>query len=125
MGYRSFSHAGLALHLLQFAVSPMTPREAELTRQLEAAFSALSAMQRENELLREKVALLVRRVFGSSIEKLSPGQLELKLGLVVEAEFIGPPLPPLPAPAPDPEPRTTRASTLNAHCAAAPVVRAI
>lgn len=87
----------------------MTPREAELTRQLEAALSALSAMQRENELLREKVALLVRRVFGSSSEKLSPGQLELKLGLVVEAEFIGPPLPPLPAPAPDPEPRTSRA----------------
>ena len=58
----------------------MTPREAELTRQLEAALSAFSAMQRENELLREKVALLVRRVFGSSSEKLSPGQQEGQWG---------------------------------------------
>lgn len=87
----------------------MTPREAELTRQLEAALSAFKAVQRENELLREKVALLVRRMFGASSEKLSPGQLELKLGLLAEEDFIGPPLPPLPAPTPDPEPRTTRA----------------
>jgi transposase len=99
---------GLALHLLRFLVSPMTPREAELTRQLEAALSALHAVQRENELLREKVALLVQRIFGSSSEKLSPGQLELALGLVAETEFIGPPMPPLPAPAPDPKPRTSR-----------------
>jgi hypothetical protein len=36
----------------------MTPREAELTRQLEAALSALSGMEalrRENQLLRQKL----------------------------------------------------------------------
>jgi transposase len=48
----------------------MTPREAELTSQLEAAL-------RENALLRQKIDLLVRRVFGSTSEKLSPNQLEL------------------------------------------------
>lgn len=97
----------------------MTPREAELTRQLEAALSALSVVdglkaelesaRRENELLRQKISLLVRRFFGSSSEKLSPGQLELALALAGEGEFIGPPLPPLPAAKPDPEPRSTRA----------------
>lgn len=52
----------------------MTPREAELTSQLEAVL-------RENALLRQKVDLLVKRVFGSSREKLSPDQLELLLAL--------------------------------------------
>ena len=59
----------------------MTPREAELTRQLEAALSALKAVQQENALLRQKVDLLVKRVFGSTSERLSPGQLELLLAL--------------------------------------------
>ena len=48
----------------------MTPREVELTRQLEAVL-------RENALLRQKIDLLVRRVFGSTSERLSPDQLEL------------------------------------------------
>ena len=52
----------------------MTPREAELTSQLEAVL-------RENALLRQKVDLLVRRVFGSTSERLSPDQLELLLAL--------------------------------------------
>jgi transposase len=59
----------------------MTPREIELTRQLEAALSALAAVQQENTLLRQKVDLLVRRVFGSSSERVSPGQLELMLAM--------------------------------------------
>jgi transposase len=59
----------------------MTPREAELTSQLEAALSVVKALQQENALLRQKIDLLVRRVFGSSSEKLSPGQLELLLAL--------------------------------------------
>lgn len=52
----------------------MTPREAELTSQLEAVL-------RENALLRQKIDLLVRRVFGSTSERLSPNQLELLLAL--------------------------------------------
>jgi len=59
----------------------MTPREAELTRQLEAALSALKAVQQENALLWQKIDLLVKRVFGSSSERLSPNQLELLLAL--------------------------------------------
>ncbi len=39
----------LAPCLLAKYMSVMTPREAELTRQLEAALSALESMRRENE----------------------------------------------------------------------------
>jgi transposase len=48
----------------------MTPREAELLQ-------AVDALRRENELLRQKIDLLVRRVFGSSSEQLDKNQLEL------------------------------------------------
>lgn len=64
----------------------MTPREAELTRQLEAAVSALEATRRENELLLRKIDLLVRRVFGSSSEQLPANQLEL---LFAQAAMLG------------------------------------
>ncbi|MGH9354393.1 MAG: IS66 family transposase [Terriglobia bacterium] len=56
--------------ILQF----MTPREIELTRQLEES-------RRENALLRQKIDLLVRRVFGSSSEQLDRNQLELLMQL--------------------------------------------
>jgi transposase len=59
----------------------MTPREAELTKQLEQCQAALAESRRENELLRQKVELLVRRVFGASSEKLDPAQLQLLLEL--------------------------------------------
>ena len=39
--------------------------------------SALKAVQQENALLGEKIELLVRRVFSSTCERLSPNQLEL------------------------------------------------
>ncbi len=55
----------------------MTAREAELTQQLVESQQALAAALRENQLLRQKVDLLVRRVFGSSSEKLDPNQLQL------------------------------------------------
>ena len=48
----------------------MTPREQELTIQLEQC-------RRENELLRQKIDLLVKRVFGASSEQLDRNQLEL------------------------------------------------
>lgn len=57
----------------------MSPREAELTQQLEQALKALGALQRENRLLREKVNLLLRRVFGASSEKMDLAQLQLLL----------------------------------------------
>jgi hypothetical protein len=57
----------------------MTAREAELIQQLAESQQALAAALRENQLLRQKVDLLVRRVFGSSSEKLDSAQLQLLL----------------------------------------------
>ena len=76
----------------------MTPREADLTRQLEAALAAVATLQAENALLRQKVDLLVKRVFGSTSERLSPGQLELLLALPATPVVAMPE--PVPAPAP-------------------------
>ena len=55
----------------------MTARETELTQQLAQSQEALAVALRENQLLRQRVDLLVRRSFGSSSEKLAPAQLEL------------------------------------------------
>jgi transposase len=59
----------------------MTLREKELGCQLEECREALAQSRRENELLRQKIDLLVRRVFGSSSERLDRAQLELLLQL--------------------------------------------
>jgi len=59
----------------------MTPRERALARQLEECQEALAQSRRENELLRQKIDLLIRRVFGSSSEQLDKAQLELLLQL--------------------------------------------
>jgi transposase len=66
----------------------MTPREKELTEQLAAA-------RQEIGFLRQKIDLLVRRVFGSSSERLDQAQLELLLQL--PKSFV----PAVPAPAPE------------------------
>jgi transposase len=50
----------------------MTPLEARLTKEVEA-------LRQENKLLREKIDLLVRRVFGASSERLDADQLLLAL----------------------------------------------
>jgi transposase len=55
----------------------VTPREQELTRQLEQCLAALNESRIENALLRQKIDLLVKRVFGSSSEPLDKNQLEL------------------------------------------------
>src|SRR5438445_956646 len=57
----------------------MTALEEQLTRQLQECREALAASQRENALLRQKVELLIKRIFGSSSEQLDRGQLELFL----------------------------------------------
>lgn len=71
----------------------MTPREKELTEQLAAA-------RQEISLLRQKIDLLVRRVFGASSERLDVAQLELLLqlpkGSAPEAPHLAPEKPPLP-----------------------------
>jgi len=74
----------------------MTRRETELTEQLAQCQAALAEARRENALLRQKIDLLVRRVFGASSEALDPAQLELLLQL--------PPVqPPQAEPASDPQ----------------------
>jgi len=59
----------------------MTLSKKELARQLEECQEALRQSRRENELLRQKIDLLIRRVFGSSSERLDRAQLELLLQL--------------------------------------------
>ena len=59
----------------------MTQREQDLARQLAECQEALRDSRRENELLRQKIDLLIRRVFGSSSERLDQAQLELLLQL--------------------------------------------
>lgn len=51
------------------------PDELTLLREL------VAALQKENSLLRQKIDVLIRRVFGSSSERVDPAQLELLLQL--------------------------------------------
>ena len=57
----------------------MTPLETRLTEVNAALRTQLEAATLENKLLREKIDLLVRRVFGKSSEKLDDNQLMLLL----------------------------------------------
>jgi hypothetical protein len=54
------------------ASTMMSPREAQLTQEVEA-------LRQENKLLREKVDALIKRLFGASSEKLDANQLLLLL----------------------------------------------
>ena len=68
----------------------MTLREQELARQLSECQEALVQSRRENALLRRKIDLLVRRVFGSSSERLDRAQLELLLQLPASSDTEAP-----------------------------------
>ena len=70
----------------------MTQREAELTEQLATCQAALAASQRENVLLRQKIDLLVRRVFGASSEASDVAQLELLMAAPAVAPVVEPPV---------------------------------
>jgi transposase len=91
----------------------MSPREAELTQQLEAALQVIASLRQENQLLREKVNLLVRRVFGSSSEKMDLAQLQL---LLAGVELVAPAAEPQgevpPAKAQNPAPRKPKTPRL-------------
>ena len=52
---------------------------AEQSAQLKKCHDVIAGLQAENALLRQKVDLLVRKVFGASSEKLDPSQLDLFL----------------------------------------------
>ncbi len=88
----------------------MTLREQDLARQLEECQEALRQSRRENELLRQKVDLLIRRVFGSSSEKLDQAQLELLLQLPKGSVLTPEPSPPKAAASPK---RSSRQQTLR------------
>ena len=57
----------------------MTEREKKLLDQVEKLVKSNAALTKENTLLREKVDLLIRKLFGSKSEKIDPAQLELLL----------------------------------------------
>jgi transposase len=69
----------------------MSPREKELSQQLAQCQAALTESQRENAMLRQKIDLLVRRVFGASSEHLDPAQLELLLAPPATATAVATP----------------------------------
>jgi transposase len=98
----------------------MTPREQELTRQLEQCQASLTELRSENALLRQKIDLLVKRVFGSSSEQLDKNQLELLAAPPASAPV------PLPVAAPpkerSPRARKERVARLPEHL---PVVEAV
>jgi transposase len=73
----------------EFATMNTAPLHAELSALRELVVSlqaALEESRRENTLLRQKIDSLVRRVFGSSSERLDRAQLELLLQLPVLAD---------------------------------------
>lgn len=71
----------------------MTPREQQLTAQLEQCQQALAVAQRENLLLRQKIDALARRIFGVSSEALDPAQLQLLLQIPELKSVENPPAP--------------------------------
>ena len=54
-------------------------RDAELLQKLQQSLEENARLKQENALLRQKIDLLVRRIFGASSEKLDAAQLELLL----------------------------------------------
>jgi transposase len=77
----------------------MSPREKELSEQLAQCLQALAATQQENLLLRQKIDLLVKRVFGSSSEQLDRNQLELLMQTAASAPVENVVATPAPKPA--------------------------
>lgn len=53
----------------------------ELLKRLQESQEQIARLVQENALLRQKIDLLVRRIFGASSEKLDAAQLELLLAL--------------------------------------------
>lgn len=66
------------------------PSNAELTAALKARDEQVGALEKENKLLREKIDLLVKKLFGSKSERLDAGQL---LFLLQELEGAPPKAP--------------------------------
>ena len=61
-------------------------REAQLLAELKVRDERLAALEKEHALLREKIDLLVRKLFGAKSEQLDPAQLLLLLQGLDEGE---------------------------------------
>ncbi len=70
--------------------APIAAELATLRELVGTLQQALELSRQENILLRQKIDLLVRRVFGASSEKLDRAQLELLLQLPALAETSAP-----------------------------------
>lgn len=55
-------------------------RERQLLDEIARRDERIALLERENELLRQKLDLVIRKLFGAKSEKLDPSQLELLLG---------------------------------------------
>ena len=64
----------------------------EANNELTLLRELVSSLQQENALLRQKVEALIRRVFGSSSERIDPAQLELLLQLAAGTKPEVPPV---------------------------------
>jgi len=85
------------------------PNELTLLRELVATLqAALQQTKQENALLRRKIDALVRRVFGSSSERMDPAQLQLLLLAAATATAAPKEVPPLEVASPARQPRKER-----------------
>jgi hypothetical protein len=66
--------------------------ELQVLRELVSTLqSALAETRQQNKLLQQKVDALLRRIFGSSSERIDPAQLELMLKLAADVAVVGEP----------------------------------
>ena len=79
----------------------MTEREAQLEAKLALAEAEAELLRCENQMLRQKVDLLIRQLFGSKSERIDPAQMDF---------FLREDQSPAPAPQPQaPEPPVAQA----------------
>jgi transposase len=91
-------------------------REAELLAELQARDERLAALEKENALLRQKVDLLVRKLFGARSEQFDPAQLLLLLqGLDEPGKAPEPVAEEAPRRSTDPSPLRERGPRLPEH----------
>lgn len=95
----------------------MNSREAQLQAKVQEQEVELSRLRQENALLRQKIDLLSRKIFGCGSEKLSPHQLQLLLALADEPERprIEEPVAPEPVIVPLPRAKQERKPRLPEH----------
>ena len=93
-----------------------SPREAELLAQLQSRDERIACLEQENALLRQKIDLLVRKLFGAQSEKLDPAQLLLLLqGFDEPGKAPEPVAAEAPRRSPDPSPPRERGPRLPEH----------